>query len=369
MRIILLSLVLRILLAFYNGFISPLPGADGDALDFHRYALYELQGQYVEQFETFTIGWVYAYILYLLYNLFIEHIFTSSLFSCLVWLISAILFERSLDILGISKKGRKFALIYYCFMPTSLLFNSVPLREPFQLMFVNLFVLSGLKLVILKKINYIPWIVFAFLGMSIMHNGLIFWGAIATLITIYFFISKENEIFSFKHLLVILPILFIPGLLVSAYAEFTGYEFTDGFSSAVNAYQQGHLESRTIYASQKPIESFFDLIIFIPKSFLQYMLEPMPWKISAPLDLALFLENVIRIFFIISSFGIIFSRRYPTPITIFYMIFLFLTLELIWAMGTVNWGTAARHHVPAFGMLCLLFGLSSTIKDRLSKIS
>jgi hypothetical protein len=25
--------------------------------------------------------------------------------------------------------------------------------------------------------------------------------------------------------------------------------------------------------------------------------------------------------------------------------------ELIWSIGTVNWGTSVRHHMPSFGLL------------------
>ena len=28
-------------------------------------------------------------------------------------------------------------------------------------------------------------------------------------------------------------------------------------------------------------------------------------------------------------------------------------MEVIWALGTVNWGSAARHHVPAMGLLLI----------------
>lgn len=30
---------------------------------------------------------------------------------------------------------------------------------------------------------------------------------------------------------------------------------------------------------------------------------------------------------------------------------MYLFLELIWSFGTVNWGTALRHHIPSIGLL------------------
>ena len=29
-------------------------------------------------------------------------------------------------------------------------------------------------------------------------------------------------------------------------------------------------------------------------------------------------------------------------------------MELVWAMGTINWGTATRHHVPGYSVIVLL---------------
>ncbi len=29
-------------------------------------------------------------------------------------------------------------------------------------------------------------------------------------------------------------------------------------------------------------------------------------------------------------------------------------MELVWALGTANWGTAVRHHVPGYSIVALL---------------
>ena len=49
-----------------------------------------------------------------------------------------------------------------------------------------------------------------------------------------------------------------------------------------------------MYSYKPEIEGLLGLIIFIPISLFQYLLEPMPWKIATGLDLALFL----KIFFV-----------------------------------------------------------------------
>jgi hypothetical protein len=32
----------------------------------------------------------------------------------------------------------------------------------------------------------------------------------------------------------------------------------------------------------------------------------------------------------------------------------YLVIETIWSLGTVNWGTAIRHHLPSIGLLVVV---------------
>jgi hypothetical protein len=109
-----------------------------------------------------------------------------------------------------------------------------------------------------------------------------------------------------------------------------------------------------MYTYKPEIDGLFGLLLFMPVSLFQYLLEPMPWKVVTPLDLALFVENIVRvilIFFAIKSF-LKLKISYKTPVL--FLLIMFLMLELLWAVGTVNWGSAVRHHVPAMGILMLI---------------
>jgi hypothetical protein len=33
---------------------------------------------------------------------------------------------------------------------------------------------------------------------------------------------------------------------------------------------------------------------------------------------------------------------------------MFMALEMLWALGTVKWGSAVRHHIPAMGILVII---------------
>lgn len=354
MRFILVGFFLRFLVAIWNGFFGPSIGADGDALAFHEIAV-EVASLGV--FDTkFNIGWIYAYFLGLIYQVTTLHsVFLGSLMSCIAWLFSAIFLDKSIKLLQVQKKYRDLALLIYALIPSSILFTSVTLREVYQLLFVNIFIFSSLMILIKRKHGFWFLLFFATICMGGLHFGLVLYAIIGALLTIYFTSIKNNRILSIE-----LFIFYLPGLTLLAYlgamfgSGLVPFEFERGLAGAVQAYQAGHNETRAMYTYKPEIDGLFGLLLFMPVSFFQYLLEPMPWKIVTPLDLALFVENIVRvilIFFAIKSF-LKLKISYKTPVL--FLLIMFLMLELLWAVGTVNWGSAVRHHVPAMGILMLI---------------
>ena len=140
MKYILAGFALRFLIAVWNGFFGPSFGAEGDALLFHDIAVQFSQFGVFD--AKFNIGWVYSMFLGSIYFLTVNSIFIGSFLSCLAWLISALVLNKIIKLLGVQKKYRDLALMVYAFLPSSILFTSVTLREVYQLLFVNLLIYS-----------------------------------------------------------------------------------------------------------------------------------------------------------------------------------------------------------------------------------
>ena len=70
-------------------------------------------------------------------------------------------------------------------------------------------------------------------------------------------------------------------------------------------------------------------------------------------DLILVFENVIRfLFYTIVICGFYFYKLFRNKE--FIIIFsVFIINELIWSLGTNNWGTASRHHIPSIGLMLI----------------
>lgn len=357
MQFILLGLFLRFLVAFWNGFFGPSMGAEGDAVTFHLIAT-----QQTGELESvkFNYGWIYSGFLSYFYNFTTPSIFLGSLLSCFVWLVSAIYFDKSLRLLSIKAKDRKVALLIFALLPSVILFTSVTLREVYQLLFMNIAIYSSLK-IILSSSTYHWLILFvSCVFMSSLHIGLVAFSFVLVLSTFYFNSGKRSKGFPIERILFSIPILVVMGTY--AYASFEslttvgGVNFTisEGLIDAVESYQSGHNEARAMYTYKPQINGLSGFLLFLPLSLGQYLFEPMPWRISTLFDLALFLENLVRgllIFMMLRQYFRLGSLSQKK--ILLFIIFMYFALETLWALGTVNWGSAARHHVPALGILLL----------------
>ena len=93
-------------------------------------------------------------------------------------------------------------------------------------------------------------------------------------------------------------------------------------------------------------------------AFAAYQIMPLPWQFSGIADPVLFVENMFRVLLLLSY--LLYRKR----LTQFQkdnmdaLVLMWFLIELVWSLGTVNWGTASRHHVPAVGLL-LIVGLAS----------
>ena len=146
--------------------------------------------------------------------------------------------------------------------------------------------------------------------------------------------------------------------IASTLIQTLSYSFEAGIVESLISYNEGLLDdaglARARYRIEPPENSFFGIFTYPFIAFFQYQLEPLPWNVSSFGDILLFLENLLRatILFYLIKFAYkegLFRVNYIFPLLISYLI-----VEGIWSLGTINWGTASRHHIPAMGLLSVL---------------
>ena len=299
---------------------------------------------------------LYPTLLTVLYSFSTDSYFIGCLFSIFIWLLSAYVLKKILDLLNADKRTEYLVFLFYVFIPSSLINTSVPMRESFELLFVNLIVYSSLRIYLNK--SSLHWL---YLGISCFllgqfHRGLYAFAAIILFMVMMSTLIRNRRRFPLKGYILVVPLII--SLSFFAYILFSDlvYDLEEGLYFAITTYQEGTLSnfSRATYEPfTTGIEGPLGLVLYIPTNLFQYLFEPMPWRISSFTDIVLTFENILRGFLIYVSLSGILKADVILRRPLLFIFLAYLIIETLWSFGTTNWGTASRHHVPGLALLLI----------------
>jgi hypothetical protein len=352
-KIIFLGFFFRLTFSFYNNFYT-LPMASDDAIRFHQSAILKLSN--LSFLENIIDGWIYTSFLALLYYFFTPSILIASISSCILWLLSSVILNKIFNLLEVSHTNKLIAFAVYIFMPSSIIFTSIPLRESMELLIINLYIMYVILIIQNNKFIFFPILVLLSALLFVLHKGLIlftFFTSIFLLVVVcmkvinyfykkellflyyfYIFFALFSLAIIFLHVLDILPINTIFELL----------------QLKISNHHMNVPISRTTYLYTVLVDNLF---VYLFNSLSFYFFYPTPYHIQNFYDFIYCVENIIRIGllgFIVNNF---FYLRKKNSILII-ILFIYIILEMMWAIGTANWGSAARHHVVSYGLLVIL---------------
>jgi hypothetical protein len=373
-QIIFLGFMLRFINAFINAFIAPSFGADGDAFAFHFAAL---DGVYAVDLSVG--GWAgywsidYVRFMIFLYKYLTDSIFIPSVINCLAWLVSIIFIKKITEILTLPKKTSAIILAIFSFLPSSILFTSITLRESFEVFClvppVYFLIKSHIKgdsiytnLAMMLPFLYLGWL---------MHSGLIAYTSLFFMLCYLFLSSRDrSQAPVLKYSILIAAVAVVASIGFADYSK-TNYtiennadigangeaDLAEGLGDSVGNYQAALLakNARSNYAEAGEIDGLYGLILNIPKLLIGYMMAPWPWQMSSLLDVLVAMENWFRLYLFITAFKNFRNKKIDPKVRKLtgFLILVWLILEFAWAMGTTNWGTAVRHHVVGFHFIVI----------------
>lgn len=345
--ILIIAVLLRIIAAYWNTYISPLIGSEYDALGFHDGALKIANKTYT----SYSIEQSYMYFLGFMYRITgISSQFFGSLLSCTAWFLSTVALFKIFEKLEI-KKHKLTGVAFYVALPSSVIYTSLTMREPFMLLFINCIVLSFLNLYKRKEIYLSALLIIVFSIFIIMLN-ISFITSIALMILSVLIIkfTKNNCLKYFIAISILSLIIYFFINIIPIYYS-NDYNIID----VINA-RQNHIQkfARASYENGLITDYKFSLAKFVIFSFTNYMVQPIDFDKMILKDYMLFFENIIRIgMFFLALIGIV-KAIYLNNVKYAFLFFTYLIIELTWASYTINWGTAVRHHLPSFGILTVL---------------
>ena len=347
---IALGLLLRLGMAAWNGLWGPSFGAGPDAAGFHIWAVAYASGIS----SDFQFSNIYIYALGIIYSWLVPSLLLGSALSCAAWLASAVVLVQMMKMMKFAKEQQFMAMLLFALLPSSVVISSVTLREAYQLLAVNLVVYAALKIYLTR--SRVHWVLLL-TGVALMgalHGALFVAGYAIAVITLSFSCINRGDPYSLVKSGLILFVLFL--LAYAGWGLFieTVFNVKLGLGEALQARQDSWQQSvRTSYSTVIKIRSDADLLLFVPVALFQYLFQPFPWRVSTALDWALMFENSLRFFLLYKVAVALYFLPIQEKTRVAFVFAAYLVIETIWAVGTINWGTAVRHHIPAFGLLLL----------------
>jgi hypothetical protein len=353
-RLLAWGVFLRVLIAAWNAWVGPTPGADLDALGAHLAAQEVAKNA---EFLPLKMGTT-QYINFLagVYLLLFPSQFIGAAASVLAWYVGAKALVGAMQLLALGDRQRELAVTIYCFMPSAVLLTGVTLREPFQMALLNLAVLYFLRACLRwGKQNWLYFIASLSLA-GTLHGALLASGILFAVLAVMCYAMLGRRVsLSLRAIPVALA---AAGILMAGVNFFTtfSYDLSDGLLSAVEVYQDKLLsiDARTHYKEQVSIGSGAGMVVYFAWSLLQYWLEPFPWRTLTAADVILVAENGVRLCLMVMAIRNAYRAQGSERRILICLGVSYLLIEFIWSIGTINWGTALRHHLPSLGMLVMV---------------
>lgn len=334
--------------AFINAFITPLTAGWGDLYVFHEIGI-----GHMNKWQP------YGYFLRAMYGVFGASFWFGEELSVLCFAVSLIVFVEIQARIGLEKHALKSVLVYGL-LPGPLAHCSVTMRESYQ----SLGFLTSMWALICIRQDGITFralaILLSALGtMVFMHQSLAVYALVIVTCGLPWAMGGAQRLGGFAAALLILGLpLMLPAMSSMLKDDSaTLRAANDGrLLEYVTSYRDNVNDARSDYGVEIDTESVAGFAVTISMVVAMYFVAPLPWQISSTIDYYAFFEVILRLALLL-GFLSSYRRASKEEKSCLLMLFFFtMLLEFMWAMGTTNWGTALRHHVPAYGGFVILGG-------------
>ena len=347
------------LIAIINTYVFTFRGADADALRFNRLAIVWAKNGKL----AFSIGHeLYQQFLGIFYRIFTPSHFFGEELSILAFLFSCLVLIKLLQLVELEKYQIPIILLYGL-LPANLVICSVTLRESYQILFFMLSLYYGIKYYFISGMRYFMLFIFSALMMALLHKGLILYTFfLMFLFFLWAFKKKPDDRIKKSNFLkkkfvfagVILLIIF-GTFILNKYFNFKGFEAIKHIFSGdplryVSRYRENLLfvwgsGARANYGIMLDTSSIGGFIKSGALIYLYYLFAPFPWQIANWLDFYAFTESILRLILIIFSFNFLYHAKDFKRDVGGLLLIVYLSMTLLWSVGTVNYGTSIRHHL------------------------
>lgn len=245
--------------------------------------------------------------------------------------------------------------------PSVISYTSTTLREVWQQLFLTLALFKLMEL----KDNFTgrraAEATVALVLLGCLQKGLLLYAGVIFIFALHFLISKGGRgTHPGAGVFALVVMLVVGTLSISLIGD------TDTSSDVVDAFTDGQILDyaaqyrenadidRASYGQDLDTSSFLGLLTSVPKLILLYLFSPLPWQLSDPKDMIALVEIWIRTSLAVTGLLAIPPQGPEKKKKLIFLWFAWFILESLWAIGTSNWGTAARHRTVGYPLLCII---------------
>jgi len=344
-------IVLHHAVAFLNAYVGNVLGAKGDNGTAHTISV-ELAALPEPEWIYGTGLVIYTQFVGLFYRAFGASLLLGEELSILAFALSCVVLVKLVNLLDM-RRFRVGIVLLFGLLPSAVIFRSLTFRESWQALFFLLAVYWAVRLRKRGGILIVSFLLMSGFCLSLLHWSLSYYAMYLIAISVYWgiFCRKKGVQFLFTGLLVACVIILVQKM---------GWFMTvaQAFEDAKYFRQRAidFVDARAVYGVMLDTSSVLGFVTTTPMVFVQYMFAPFPWQVENVKDICAMLESMLR--FVLLFFAVFSWRRSSSEVRSYYSFLLIavLAMEFVWALGTVNWGTAARHHVLGYSVIVLLGG-------------
>lgn len=350
--------------SIYNVYGSTVFGATLDAMTFQELSKDLALNKYplwFTEFEPLEIGTnVYTRFLATFYRAFGVSLLLGQSLSVIAYNLSCIVLVYLTA--SFHFRFKRVVMLFYAFPAPAIIYCSITMREAWQVLFFLLLIYLTIQLrnspSILKTISMI----LSGLALGLLHNGLFVYSLILVGISLYWGASGRWKTVGYKKVLIRTAILgggaitfilwiYLGGEIGGAAKAIRSGETT---SYAEQYRERGEQDAAASYQVRIDSSSILAFISSGTTAFIYYQFAPFPWLVRRTIDIYATFEALLRLVFMGYMFKLWWKARSERRQRYGYLILCYLSLEFLWSLGTANWGTSARHHVIAYGILVLM---------------
>lgn len=371
--VICLGLSIRHVVSIINAYYTTVIAADVDAVRFHEIAVLaanSITPDWYNEFGSLDAGAnAYIGLLALTYRLFGASKFVGQELSVLAFAITILIYVKLL---------REIRLQYYLLplltlfliLPSVVIFTSITMREAFQILCFLGAICWTVRLRKRPGAFNVAMVLLMTFGLGAMHNGMVVYAVfLACLCLFWGFKFRLTRIQGKNMAMKILSPVLIIGIII-AWVNLAG-----DYGGATRAIMEGEGTvylggyrdktstsfDRATYGGKLDTSSFLNFVPSAAEVFSMYMFAPLPWQIGKSVDIYAAAEGLMRALLLTFAIYTWYRARGGLKSLWGFLLICYLSIELLWALGTSNWGTAIRHHIVAYPVLVII-GLPGLVR-------